>query len=342
VFVAYIGPDSSLNTYFDWMAQNFMFWSGGFKFKIYFFSTSFQNVKVVFWIAPSIRHSWENCYYKILDITQDCSVEFTVPYMEQAVKTTTGGTPTFSLYMEVLSFTEPIPSLALPVYMNVYKAAASDMQLDAHMEVKFFPTHNPKADFAADFDCFQSSMTGYRIDGFVMGENITTIRELVHKLWPYSSDYTGHPIYQATGASDGSYAGIEMFGLNYVFRRGSVVTSVLTPVMGSGYLNNINLQVTGGAQTFMGTYFNSQTNPLLGMEVPYYSGFLFEYTSDNDTKQVQTAAIGPGFLFKGAGDDFSFHFMRAPPAGHFVNNTGATNLTGYGALRTWIHSLGPS
>jgi hypothetical protein len=341
--------------FLDGMANMFTYWHGSFKFHIDFYATSLQDIRGAIMITDTADAQWENAYNKVVTITGDTSIEFEVPYMEKNVCQTINAAATFYLYWVPLSYNQPNPSANAPYYMVVYKAAGADFEFGGPVEkmfqptgtitgkrndARFIPHNNPRANFAKDFPAFHSSFGAYKTEGYVWGEKITTIRELVHRKYPLFSATSGFVVncYDIAGyTTAGYYTGIELFGIWFNAWRGSIIVTSQSANVGSGYQQSILLG--NGGVAVPGMYTNSLTNPVVDVVVPYYYQDLYQYTSTDSNFQLTTAGGGQRFLWKCAGDDFSFHFLRAQPPGLFLPSNSQIGLFGYYA---WLNSLSPS
>jgi len=164
-----------------------------------------------------------------------------------------------------------------------------------------------------------SSMTGYLTRNYTLGEEYTTIREIIHKYEPYfvvsSANVNAYAIPNggiAPVAGTNVY-GIERLGMCFRFNRGSVRCKMfMHGNTSSRNVMNANLNFNGStiSTTAVGNYVN---NPILEFEIPYFSSLLFR--SNVFGQETLTAnkypVTTPTYLFKAAGDDFSFHWMKA-------------------------------
>jgi len=354
-FIGNIGLGEDNVNYLDDMSNFFSYWHGSFKFKIDFYSTSLQEIRGAIMITDHEDSQWENAYNKVITISGDTSIEFEVPYLEKNVCQTIADSSTFSLYWVPLSYNQPNPSANAPYYMVVYKAAGSDFEFGAPREQLFQPTgtlgvnhkkqpdvelhNNPRAEFAKDFPAFHSSFKSYKTEGYVWGEKISTLRELAHRKYPlFGSPGGGVYCYDSSGYTSGAYyTGIEMYGMWYNAWRGSIIVTAQSPNIGSGYPTSV-IATNGGAY-IPGMYTTSINNPLVDVVVPYYYQDLYQLTSATSNIEVLTIGQGQRFFWKCAGDDFSFHFLRARPPGLFLPSTSQIGMFGYA---TWLGAITPS
>jgi len=356
IFIGNIGIGEDQINFIDDIARLFTYWHGSFKFKIDFYSTSLQEVRGAIMVTDTADAQWENAYNKVVTISGDTSIEFEVPYMEKNVCQTVGDESTFNLYWVPLSYNQPNPSANAPYYMVVYKAAGSDFEFGGPVEVLYQPSlslgeevsgekeevelhNNPRAEFAKDFPAFHSSFKSYKTEGYVWGEKITTLRELAHRKYPLFGS-TGGTIkaYDPNGYSTGFlYTGIEMYGIWFNAWRGSVIITAQTPNIGSGYPTAV-IARNGGAY-IPGIYTTSINNPLVDVVLPYYYQDLYQLTAATSNMDIITIGQGERFFWKCAGDDFSFHFLRARPPGLFLPSTSQVGMLGYA---TWLGTLSPS
>jgi hypothetical protein len=358
LLVGVVGPESAVNSFVDTTSQNFLYWSGGFKFKIYIYASTFMTMRGVFYISDAATATWEDCYHEVIEVRADTQYSFVVPYMEKYVMTKVTNTPVWNVYFLMLGISEPNPSLVIPVYMNVYKAGASDYKVGCHIEKEFVPTSgtmevsrfdlafvsdfevqsNPREDFAASaFEPFHASFKAYETSGYVMGEEINTLRDLLHRDQPYSDTFNTVSFFDPHTTYGGAYLGIEMWARLFQFWRGSINVSIVTSVVGSGVPLSGSVKDSGGNRVF-GAYTSTLTNPVLSVQCPYYKGDLYVDTNTSSDFILDTSGNGLGYVFKSTGDDFSFHFLRGWPPGTFSTPT----TYGFLGYNTWVNSITPN
>jgi len=333
------GPFDLYPTFVDSVSQMFAFISGSYKLKVYIFASQFHTVKGVFWLSDSSGSSteWDSCYYNIVDIQGDTTVEFTVPYLGKNIQTATNSGTNWSVWFKVLSWSTPVPAVSAPIHLIAYKAAADDFKLGCYLSQGFVPSHDPRADFATAFPMFHVNMDGYSQAGFVNGEEYTTLREVVHRYHPYTSvSGNSFPVWSGNTLYNTAWIGVEFWSKFYRFWRGSVRWKLL--MRDSRYMETITIKnvTTGSSLYASGMYQSSPNNPVLEAEIPFYSDKLFLSTSSTSEMYVVASvasnyASGSKFLFKSMGDDASFHWLRALPYGTFS----AVSTNGYQALNSW-------
>jgi hypothetical protein len=267
-----------------------------------------------------------------VDIQGDTEIELTLPYSEREASRAVGAGSKYGLYVKALAFSTPDPSLVNPVYINVYKAAGPDYRVAVAAEYTFTPTHNPRADFVKDFPALQESMTGYAVEGLLYGESYTTIREILHRYAPIAVVGGNDSIWTTTG-SGAALLGPELWSLLYRFKRGSMRMKYV--LSSTRFPEVVTLSTSTGA--LPGAYVSTPGNPVLDVEIPYYSNRLFESTNSISGLNVITSTATTKYLMKAVGDDFSFHWIRAPPDGSF----GLATLTGTPGIRTWASGVTP-
>lgn len=333
--IASCGPFDYQPCFVDLVTRNFTYWHGSYKIKVYITASKFHSVKLAFWYTDDptgTSTDYESCYNTVVDVQGDTEVEFTMAYAGQAPATPTNAGSTFGLACKVVSWSQPVPAVSAPVFLSVYKAAASDFRLGAISDKQFIIQSNPRADFAKDFPSFQEGMKAYNCEGVLWGEEYVSVREIVHRWMPYSAaTSTAYSWFPGAGAVPA--LGVEMWAQFYRFRRGS---------MRSRYLNRDSRFITAvkrNVNTFplQATTLSCPTNPLIEYETPYYSAYYYEETgtaSAQDTTLSSAAGSGGLYQYKSAGDDISFHFIKAYPTGTLSTPT----TYGIAGLLTWATS----
>lgn len=314
----------------DDVTRFFKYWQGSYKIKLYIAASQFHRVRMVLWISDSVDSATQymNCYHRFIDIQGMTEVSFTTPYMKSRFVSTTASGTNFSLWAQVISFSTPDPAISAPVRITCYKAGASDFKVSCQLDYTFIPNHNPRSDFTMPFEPFQESMEAYDATGYMMGEEFETVREMVHRHTCYgvlSTSQANFFVYSGlTRTFANGWQGIEMWGKFYRFWRGSVRFKLVNP--DSRYI--ILARITDFTDNPSGLTMSSPTNPIMEGEVPYYSQNLMESTDQNSSFQVTSNTSIPRGLFKSAGDDFSFHFIRGLPPGtlSYPNGSGMSAL----------------
>jgi len=328
-------------TYVDWVSNQFLYVSGSFKYKFYITAGLFQAIRLVFYLAPDSIEAveWESCYHKIVDVQGDTEVSFKVPYMnEYVMDSTIKPTTTPAVWCKVLSWSTPNPTVSAPIYIAVYKAGCSDMKFGCPLEKITYLQSNPRNDFALDFEFLHQHMTEYQHEGIVIGEEIKSVRDIIHRLVPYYNvsklsiiepyDFNGN-------ATPSFHMGLEMWGDLFKFYRGSIRVAVLGKKCSQvGNLTLRTVPVSGYPNYNLPfVKFMDKDSGIAQIEIPYYNDKPFNTTYQSHPLQVLMSGIDEGFLLKGAGDDFSFGFLvppttipTIPPFGFGVNQ-----------VRTWYN-----
>jgi hypothetical protein len=318
----------------------FQYWSGSFKLKVYIHASNMHAARLVFYLNPTstATNAWQSCYHMVVDVQGDTEVELSVPYFPHTViaDANVGNT---KLFVSLVSYSQPTPGVVTPIYLNCYGAMGSDFELYAPVDkifsTTFIPQSNPRLDFQKDFPYIHPSMTGYKTSGFVIGERVTTIRDLMHRYQPVGPVGVGtrlfpRPTYCGRGnLGTGLFIGLESLGLMFRYYRGSVRFKILQ-------LDELSRSVlvfrqdTGAATSAFTA--SSSSNPLVEFEVPWYEKALYLSTSQNNEPQYTIAQPKGDAVYevKAAGDDFSFHFLCPPPltdnpSNAFVGVSGVVN-----------------
>jgi len=355
--------------YLDLVNALFKHHSGSTKLKIFVVASTFHVISVVFWLScvPGSTN-WRECYHQVMSITGDGEIEFTIPYLFDNVAIEENVGPIFQVMMTVLTWSQPDDAVVAPIELLVYKAGDSDMQWGAlyenymlvplpeeddlgepeFKEIEVETHSNVRADFQKPFKPLHSSMTGYKHDKLIWGEQYRTFREVLHKWHAYGIQQTtvSSLTYDNQGvtiaaATDSWYVGVELIGaMFYSFYRGSMRLSY-SP-RGFTACRSVQMQDTGGFSIDCGTVSSSPT-PNVAFEYPWYYKELYGYTRREKVNLPDLATTGDGsgilnfFVLKSAGDDFSFHFLTPPPVdASFGHLSSATPTLGYRALRIFL------
>jgi hypothetical protein len=310
--------------YVDQIAQLFKYWSGSFKCKVYITASLMHAVRLVFYMGRGVNADWQTCYHRVVDVQGDTEVDMTLPYTAQNALNLADDT--YSVYVKILAWSQADSSATTPIYLDVYKAAASDFQVACQLDVGFTPESNPRMDFAQPFQPIHESITGYVCKDMLCGEEFTTIREMIHRYIPYYGVNSASSVVAYDDNLGAGKFGMEMMGLFYRFRRGSIRYRFFQKTAGFGCTN---LQI---GSTLIPAFSVSNNNiQQLDGEIPYYDDLLFQKTrgSVTDILVFPYSKSNTFFLFKAAGDDFSFHFLQPPPAGVFAQSSGSFGSLGF-------------
>lgn len=309
--------------YMDHINSLFQFHSGSVKVGFYIYASKYHNVKLVFWLnrANSTSNNWEDCMHRVVDVQGDTQVFWTIPYSDIAFASVNGTTLNMQVNCTILSFNAYSGLTSAPIYVFAYRAAAEDNQWGGLKDTLLIQS-NPREDFGKVFEAFHPDITSYQHEGLIFGENYTTLRQVLHRYNPdakTTNDTTEGSllVYQTNGYKTGSYkvyTGLEKIGMLYAFWRGSIRLKVAR----YGNVTNSTCIIVGGPSgIYAGTSISTDTNPVIELAVPYYSDKAFTFTHINQpsvnkpylvSKPSQTSA-NTQYLFKAAGDDFSFHFL---------------------------------
>jgi hypothetical protein len=355
--------DTSVSTggvqiYVDFLTRCFGFTSGSYKFKVYIIASQMHSARLVFYLATTEASNYEDCYHRIIDVQGDTSFEMTVPYCNNTFsRDTYGGTDTpYNIYCTVLSYSQPTPAVDTPIWVNVYKAGASDFRFGQLLDVCYQPTlsvgpvrtqSNPRKDFAKPFECFHPSMKQFDPADLVYPEEYTTIREIIHRMYPYQIVPGGNIDYTYNGFPVDNVVGLEFWGLLYRFWRGSIRVQYLkSSSAGQVAIKGVTLlrtDLTGIAPAInipgIDTCFTDK--PSLEAEIPWFSYLAYNGTTKVNVPTYATRVAdlteNTSFLCKSGGDDFSFLFLCPPPPG-MVQFTQLAGGLGYHALENFMEA----
>jgi len=326
--------------YAEFVGRMFRYWSGSIKIKVYITASNMHSVRGVFYFneyATQNNNAWQNCYHRVVDIQGDMEVDFVLPWSENSIAASTTAAPTMALYFRVLTWSQgAAATTSSPISLNVYKALASDVQFGGLTDFIVEPQSNPRKDFTMDFEPIHPSISSYEHKGLIWGEMYTSLREVIHRYYPYAVASTTAPLpwYRSTGSlGTNIFYGLEAIGLLYRFFRGSVRWKLLQ----KDNVNRVALSTYSSTSSgaFQGFSMSSTVNPLCELATPFYVSTLFVSTSTPQTggRGVFADRRGGQYEFKAAGDDFSFHFLSPPPSNYLVKTT---HNYGLQAFRTWL------
>lgn len=306
--------DNNSLTYVDWITNLFSYFSGSYKLKVYITASIFHNVRGVFYFTDDVDADWQNCYHKVIEIQGDTETAFMIPYPDPYFMGLTGTTSPWKIYFKVLSWSQVTPSAVTPIHLNVYKAGADDFKFGCLRNCEYTPQSNPRQDFASEFEFLHPKMTKYMPNNVVMGEEYTTLREIIHRFLPYYVPASTEKLY-ALPINGTPSCGLEMIGFLFRFWRGSIRVKYLQKN------NNPSCAVVKyGNYQIAGAAVSNAVTPNVELDVPFYNPMAFEQThqSFTYTGEVTVGKNTEKFLFKAGGDDFSFHFLKMPPPGAFT------------------------
>lgn len=302
-------------TYGDFVSKSFNYWSGSYKYKLYFTASKMQAAKFVVFISDSsVFTDWQGCYHSVVDVQGDTEFDFTVPYLRHNVVSATAATSNFAVWIKVLSWSQPDPALNTPISIAVYKACGSDFRVGSQLETELIVQSNPRADFKANFAPFHPSMTGYSTSGIVLGEEFRSLREVVHRDTPLITVTTGSTrVWNDTYVALDVKAGPEFWGAMYRFRRGTIRFKVVNKIANASVSCAF---FTDGTKIVVGNISAHSANPVIDAEMPYYDSHIMRATFPNalnqQTRFLNWDTKNSRYLFKACGDDFSFHWLFPP------------------------------
>jgi len=329
-----ISPFDNNLVYCDFVRRQFMYWSGSLKMKLYITASVQHAIRGVLWMAPSnaTTYAWQDTYHRVVDIQGDAEFEFTIPYCSNYVSSDSGSVE-YSIWYQTLSWSQPNPSVNTPMFMAIYKAADTDMEVGVYQENQFQTQSMPRADFSQPFEPFHPSFTGYATEGIVFGEKYTSVRDILHRPQAYfQQNAIGFYPYLAGGTNSATvYTGIEMWGLLYQYWCGSMrIRMVRNDQKLTGLFMSFYGQSTPCAD------FTNPMKPLLHAEVPWYTNLAYQSTTLLPAKQpvLVCPSSTNSYLTKSIGDDFSFRFLGGLPPGILGPVADATK--GWNGLATFL------
>lgn len=329
------GMDANM-AFVDHLKSQFWYSYGSTKVKVYITASIFHSVRLVFYLAVDSTSDWRVCYHKVVEIQGSSEIAMTLPYCSQQVAVTNVTTVTpYSLFCAVLSWSQNDNSVTAPIYLNVYKAAASDFRVCAPRDVVYMCQSCPRMDFNEDFEPIHPSIEGYAQDHLVCGEEILTLRQMLHKFSPAIS-FTGpfnELLMQPSVAVSSQLNGREMYSLFYRFWRGSLRHKYMNSKSDTKYSSHVVKALANNA-IFHGAFV---TGPSMGSsegEIPYYSPVLFDMTTGTPLfpRYISNNTPVHTMEMKAVGDDFSFHWLHLPPTGMYLDAAGVAGYAGLDAF----------
>jgi hypothetical protein len=342
-----LGATDTNFAFCDFIAQNFMFHSGSYKMALYITACSMQAARFVIYVSTDVDADYASTWHQIIEMQGDTNVFYTIPYLEQRVMGQ-GTNDLWQVYIKVLSWSQPDPAVSAPISINVYKSAGPDFKVGAQQERQFtyesgstleeegckvsfdFECQShPREDFAGPFIPIHESATGYCPQNMVIGEEVNTLREIVHRYYPYKKlvATTTSRFYDNNGSDFPTKAlGLEMFGLIFRFYRGTIR---IREFLRNPTFCTVRFQLD--SVDMIGTTTTNVNISQLEFASPYYSNLLFHETFNTVAGEpvlTHTAYGADVFYFKSAGDDFSFHWLKAPPSGLLQPVTSTLNTDG--------------
>lgn len=327
--------------YCDIVANWFSYWSATVKVKLYITASTFHSVRLALYFNSSASAtSWPDCYHRVVDVQGDTEIELSFPWASELFMQRTGNVPQMFLQCSVIGWSQPDPAVTTNIYCNIYKAFDSDAQFSGLLATQFrlqsadltpdellehFEVQaNPRADFAKSFEPIHPSATLYTHDKIVTPEQVTSLRDIIHRTVPYFEDLTTPAqsipyTYDVTGLTDGANKylfHLEAFGQMFLWWRGAIRVVKLLP---TNTRRSLIVWDPVSSQWLAGSTVSSFINPKIEIEVPYYYQTAMRSTRipDGGIKQTfgvpvgTTSYTGP-FNLRGGGDDFSFVFLAMP------------------------------
>lgn len=321
--------------FLDLMAKNFHFRSGSVRFRGYITASHFQTIRLAIWLG-SADSNFENCYHQIIEVQGDTTFDITIPFISDKFVVTSDDDDLIKLWIKPLAWSDMEPALNKPIYINVYKASAGDIKFGGQKDVLFRTECSPREDFKniSPTPLHPSHQT-YSQKGIVLGEEINSVRELVHRNYPMrviNSTSTVDP-YDLTYP----LPGIMKFAPFFMFMRGSLRMKFIQK---DTVPRTVQVFFRGtGAGAIVGSAISSTTNPVVEMELPWYSDYSFIHcrpTIANYPFRIRAScsATLPSFLFMSGGDDFSYLFLRLPYSGSYFNASGVQSTNAFFSFMT--------
>jgi hypothetical protein len=334
--------------YVDWVANQFLYVSGTMKYKIYVTAGLFQAIRIVLFLCPDQYDAtlWQDCYHKVYDIQGDTEIEFSLPYMcRNVMNSTRFPDKTPCVWVQVLSWSTPNPTVSAPIYLNIYKSGGSDMQFGTLLEKTIVLESNPRADFAQDFEYFDHHMKSYETDGLVIGEKIESVREIVHRMAPYGTMAPNSFVRPYTfTATNNTFMHLEMWGSIFKFYRGSIRVAVVPKSCTQNSALVVRVPQNAGYPSYNLPFvkYGDKNMGLMQVEAPHFAAVPLlatrQGTQNSIPHPLEVVLCGkPGdnfVLMKGGGDDFSFSFLMPPTK---LPTTTPTTM-GVSALQTYFQT----
>lgn len=327
--------------YVDALSQLFFYTSGSYKFKIYITSSSMFAVRMVFFLGRTADDNYNDSYFRVIDFQGDTEVEIMVPYTDQLVTRTLVDANDFGLYAQVLSWSQADASADCRITLNTYKAGAEDFRVGTMVDKTFTCQHNPQEDFNKPFEPLHPSMTGYVPANVVLGEEYTTLRQMIHRFIPISQTSgttLSLDIQNYTRTTGTLIQGFNILALFFRFWRGSIRFKFLE----NGANHRGVLYMTVDGTVVHGVTMSNQNLFSRECEVPYYTNMLFNPTDEAPAHVIKLNTTVSGtnlYECTACGDDFSFHWKFPPPQSFLTGALAATASTrGVAGLATYLNA----
>jgi len=336
-------PNPGRFTYVDFVLQNFRYYSGSFKFKVYITASLMHSARLVFYLAQNVM-DWQDCYHRIVDVQGDTTTEFTIPYCQSEVLSDIySDNHYWNVYVHVMSYSQPTPGVATPIWINVYKSGADDLRFGRQLEMEFVQTtSNPRADFTNVFEPLHPSMKAYVPDSVIYPEEFKSVRDIVHRDYPYGlTAGANNPgwVYFGDTSYTTTVIGKEIWGILYLFWRGSIRAKVIrrNNVLGVVYNTAIFAKDMDQNRMIPGLDLSFPNRPMMELEIPYYSDKLYKSTRNGHMSAPNlgfacSSTDLTNYVSMSCGDDFSFHFLAPPFNGNLYQVTPAATTYGYQGL----------
>jgi hypothetical protein len=319
--------EPSVLSYVDHVRMMFNQWSGSIKFKLYITASIYHSVRLVFYMARGAAADWQVCYHREVEIQGSSEVEISLPFLPStfASPCQTTNTNTYKLCCKILSWSQPDNTLAMPIYINVYKSGGSDFKCAVPRDVKYTVQSCPREDFLKDFEPLQADMKSYSPENVIWGEEINTLRQVMHRYEPMSNVVDNLPLIPHVRTTGLIFLGLDMICGFFRFWRGSVRWKVLDKKAATlTRWTGVQIQTTATTWFEQGSGIAGPQQSGAEASAPFYNPCVVEVCNSSAVmypRFIRSVPTTNGYFMKAAGDDFSLHWLMLPPLGTYSINT---------------------
>lgn len=340
--------DMSANSYVDVIRRMFDYASGSYKFAIYFFASKFMVGRFAIYLEPDADSptTWSDCYHQIVEVQGDTLYTVTVPYIDPRIASWNSSDSPPRLRIIALSIQSNATNT--PIYLAIYKAGSSDFQFYCPVEWGVAtPQSNPREVFSDDFKPMHPTMTGYKTKNLIYGDEVTHLKQLLLRLYAYNThaQNNGLDVYSppsqytlTVGGVDKIYnysIGLEAYSRLFKYYRGSVRMKS-TSGKSSATVSRAFVFKRSQGRNQPTIALSNLNDSNIDCVVPYCYPELILPTNGVNINKMRALTTSSGFLFKGAGDDYSLHFLRGLPIDSVYGGESIPQDRGINAFVTYM------
>jgi hypothetical protein len=358
-------------SYLKWFSSQFHYWRGSIRYGIYFTCSKFTSCRLRISYNPDVNGdapgtaSGGDVISKIVDVTGDTFVAFTIPYLYEtlwaentSISDSASGIINIELINKVVSQTPTI------VYATVFVSAGSDFQvslltgnqdlIDVQLPHILQPMIKAQCSINNDFDTDFESLVeakGFKLSGYAQPETYDDLMTCMKRYQPNNgtasvstTSIQGFPGKVQDGALEllyGSSDPIVNLCLPFKYYRGAYRLKNFyqsLPKFRKIAFNGDFLSGSGGAG-IMVNVGNSQNG--FEVEVPYFGRKPFRWLDGTDKRPDKSLVYIDEFTqcncYYSVGDDFAVGGLFAPPAYHTHVPLLEKTVTPQPDIRKYLH-----